>query len=96
MRGIPIIRNKEQRKKTLNHIGTKNARKLNRLEYQKFKDTANLLLKYETEEDMYGKKEIIIREHTCPAAQRNCRKKEQITYRREEVYDANQNTGERK
>ena len=54
---------------------------LNKIRYRRFKETANLLLKYETEEDKKDKQEIT-REHKCPTCKEKWANKAQLTCRR--------------
>ena len=57
---------KEDQEKLLKYLREKEPpEQLNRIRYQRFKETENLLLKYETESDKKDKHEII-RENQCP------------------------------
>ena len=63
----------DQREKPVKQIKDKGApEQLNRIRYQNFKDAANLISRYETEEDTKDKQDII-RERKCPTCQGNGR-----------------------
>ena len=74
-----ILHKKENREKLIRQLRDKEPpEQLNRVSYRSFKDAENLSLRYETEEDVKDKLEIV-REHKCRTCHGKWENKAQLT-----------------